>query len=162
VERVVSSPWAFFVFLIVVIGFVTYIVLNMKCKHWSKISALILLVSPFIPWGLVLPTEGKTFLLFPVCFPLTLLWLIAGAFSIASEWRPERFKNLSYRLMLVCGLSSITVWIGFLFFEANIASFIAGSAVRDVERYPLILASMMASLGLTARGFYVMLRQRGV
>jgi len=155
VERVVSSPWAFFIFLIAVLGFVMYIVLNMKYKHWSKISALILLVSPFIPWGLVLPTEGKTFLLFPVYFPLTLLWLFAGAFSLASEWRPERFKNLGYRLMLVCGLSSIIVWTGFLFFEVNIASSIAGSVVRDVERYPLILTPLLASLGLIARSLYV-------
>lgn len=76
-------------------------------------------------------------------------------FLFVHEWRPERFKNLGYGLMLVCGLSSIIVWIGFLFFEANIASFIAGSVVRDVERYPLILTPLLASLGLIARSFYV-------
>jgi predicted ferric reductase len=70
VERVVSSPWAFFVFLIVVIGFVAYLVLNMKYKHWSKISALILLVSPFIPWGLVLPTRRKDIPIVPSIFPV--------------------------------------------------------------------------------------------
>ena len=156
VERVVSSPWAFFIFLVIVIGFVTYLVLNMKYKLWSKVSALILLVSPFIPWGLVLPTEGETLLLFPAYFPLTLLWLIAGGLLLVYEWKPKRFRNLSYWLVTVCGLSSIIVWIGFLFLELNIASFIAGSAVRDVERYPLILAPMMASLGLTARGLYMM------
>lgn len=154
-ERVVSSPWAFFIFLVVVIGFVTYLVLSVKYKRWSKISALILLVSPFIPWGLVLPTEGQTFLLFPVYFPLTLLWLFSGVFLFVHEWRPERFKNVGYRLMLVCGLSSIIVWIGFLFFEANIASSVAGSVVRDVERYPLILTPLLASLGLIARSLYV-------
>ena len=141
------------IFLLILLGIlVVYLILNIKYKNLSLINALVLFLSPFIPWGFF-ESEGKTILLLPVFFPLTLAWLFVGVLVLIHEWKPK-FSNHYELLVLIGSVFSLVIWFVFLFLELEIATIIAGNSVRDVERFALMLVPVITSVGLFVRSIF--------